>query len=157
MLEELIAVQLIPTYMDMSNFTRRVIFLSLPFALMYFTVVDPHPVAISSLSPCPVVCTSVPASNPLTGCFNPWNAALSCGPAVTAGTWPQSRTPGSRTQTSSSSEQDPQVSVSSIYTLCIFATGRMISMLALNARERGSHLPQQMFGDKNLVSQFILH
>lgn len=95
------------------------------------------------------------------GCFNPplsrWNAALSlrCSSDGRSGskicarapqTWPQSWTPCSKS--SSAAEHKPlpprnwiqmsQVSVSSIYTLCIFTTGRMISMLARSEENVGA-------------------
>lgn len=95
------------------------------------------------------------------GCFNPplsrWNVALSlrCSSdgrsaskicALAPQTWPQSWTPC--TKSSSAAEHKPlpprnwiqmsRVSVSSIYTLCIFTTGRMIRMLARSEENVGA-------------------
>lgn len=99
--------------------------------------------------------------NPPAGCFNPplsrWNVALSlrcsgdgrsgakiCAHAPQA--WPQSWTPCAKS--SSAAEHKPlpprnwiqmsRVSVSSIYTLCIFTTGQMIRMLERSEENAGA-------------------
>ena len=118
-----------------------------------------HPVSMGFCSPLKTSDSARAYINLPTGCFNPplsrWNVALSprrssdgrSGSKICAR--PRSNltavmdtlhqtTQCSRTQTSSSPNwiQMSQVSGSSIYTLCIFTTGRMIRMLASSARAK---------------------